>query len=162
MADFYPALQIVLRHEGGLGNVSGDRGGLTKYGISHAAYPHLDIPHLTISQATEIYHDDYWTKYHIGDITDQGVANFIFDMLVNMGPYHDFQIVQRACNECGEDVMVDGHVGPKTIAAINAADPCKLKQALAGEAEKFYKELNQPKFLTGWLARVADDLKTMC
>ena len=47
------------------GNWTGGRQGIgelkgTKYGISAASYPHLDIKNLTMQQADDIYYRDYW------------------------------------------------------------------------------------------------------
>lgn len=64
--------EFVKRWEGGYsdnpedhGNWTGGRKGQgelkgTKFGISAASYPHLDIRNLTIEQADEIYKRDYW------------------------------------------------------------------------------------------------------
>jgi lysozyme family protein len=167
MADFKPACDLTLErheviaygtsHEIDYCNVAGDAGGATKYGISQAAYPHLDIKNLTEDQARQIYEDDYWTPYHMGGIISQHVADFVFDLLVNMGPYHDFQIVQRAINALGNDLSVDGKNGPATMAAINAADPVALKAEIGRQAERWYEELNRPKFIASWLRRIKDD-----
>lgn len=37
-----------------------DPGGETKYGISHRAYPKLDIKQLTLATALGLYYTDYW------------------------------------------------------------------------------------------------------
>ena len=166
MAEFEPFFQLIMSHETiGYGtsheidysNVPGDHGGPTKYGISQASYPHLDIKNLTIDQARQIYLDDFWTRYRLAEIENQHIADFIGDLLVNMGPGHDFQIVQRACNALGNDLAVDGCVGPKTLQAINAADPDQLKAEIVTAADQFYMNLHQPEFLKGWLDRVKDD-----
>jgi len=64
--------EFVRRWEGGYtddpndhGNWTGGRQGQgelkgTKYGISAASYPHLDIRNLTMQQADDIYFRDYW------------------------------------------------------------------------------------------------------
>ena len=63
---------FIARWEGGYQNVHNDRGNWTggevgvgenkgtKYGISAASYPHLDIKNLTMQQADAIYFTDYW------------------------------------------------------------------------------------------------------
>ena len=157
VADFLSAVSIVLIHEGGYVSKPSDPGGETNFGISKREFPDIDIKNLTVEQAKQIYFDHFWTPYQLSEINHQGTANFIFDLLVNMGPYRDFQIVQRALNEIGNNLIIDGKIGPNTLAAINAADPCQLKQSITNEADKFYRELNKPQFLNGWLARVKDD-----
>lgn len=166
MADFGPFFELVIGHEViGYGtsheidycNVPGDHGGETKFGISKAAFPNLDIKNLTIDQARQIYLDRFWTPYHLAEIENQHIADFVGDLLVNMGPFHDFQIVQHALNALGNDLSIDGRVGPKTILAINAADPARLKSQIVVAADRFYVNLNRPKFLKTWLSRVKDD-----
>jgi lysozyme family protein len=51
------AIAFVLRMEGGttVENDPHDPGGMTKFGISHKAFPDLDIANLTLEQAKEIY-----------------------------------------------------------------------------------------------------------
>lgn len=157
MADFEQAFEFVLSHEGGYSDDPKDHGGQTKFGISKAQYPHIDIPSLTLDQAKSLYLVDYWVPYHIGDITNQRVANVVFDLLINMGPYRDIQIVQRACNAYGYDIDIDGKIGPQTLKAINNCDPELLVSQICNEAEAFYRSLNQPRFLKGWLERIGDD-----
>jgi lysozyme family protein len=166
MAEFDPFFELVMRHEViaygtsheiDYSNVPGDHGGETKFGISKAAFPDVDIKSLTKDQARQIYLDHFWTPYRLAEIGSQHIANFIGDLLVNMGPYHDFQIVQHALDALGNDVEADGKVGPKTLAAINATDPVQLKAQIVKSADQFYVNLHQPEFLKGWLNRVKDD-----
>ena len=68
------AIAFVLRWEGGYQNVANDSGNWTggavgvgvnkgtKYGISAASYPDLDIINLTLDQAKDIYRRDYWQR----------------------------------------------------------------------------------------------------
>jgi lysozyme family protein len=65
-------MDFIARWEGGYQNVANDAGNWTggavgvgenkgtKYGISAASYPNLDIINLTQEQANEIYRRDYW------------------------------------------------------------------------------------------------------
>lgn len=66
------SIDFVLRWEGGYQNVPNDSGNWTggavgkgenrgtKYGISAARYPHLDIRNLTLDRAKVLYRRDYW------------------------------------------------------------------------------------------------------
>jgi lysozyme family protein len=166
MAEFGPFFDLIMhheviafgtKHEIDYSNVPGDHGGETKFGISKVAFPDIDVKNLTLDQARQFYINRFWVPYQLAKITNQHVADFIGDLLVNMGPCHDFQIVQRACNSLGNDLAVDGKVGPATLAAINAADPDKLKAQIVIAADRFYVNLHQPQFLKQWLWRVQDD-----
>lgn len=70
--NFQRSLEWVLKWEGGYQNIANDSGNWTgcevgkgenrgtKYGISACSYPQLDIPNLSIQEATAIYQADYW------------------------------------------------------------------------------------------------------
>ena len=51
---FETAYNFTASHEGKISKNENDPGGITKYGISKRAYPHLDIENLTPEQAKEI------------------------------------------------------------------------------------------------------------
>lgn len=156
---FLSAVEVVLAHEGGYTNDPADPGGETKYGISKRSYPNLDIKKLTRDQAVQIYHQDWWTKYGYDQIQDQAVATKVFDLSVNMGPAQGHRILQRAVNFVdGAGLKVDGVIGPKTLAATNAADPEKVLQMMRYKAAEYYhalarKRVESRAFLLGWLNR---------
>ena len=56
----------------------------TKYGISAAAYPLLDIPNLTLADARSVAKRDYWDKL-AGDVLPYGTALCLFDFGYNAG-----------------------------------------------------------------------------
>ena len=60
--DINKAFDILMEFEGGseVVSVPQDKGGLTKYGISQAAYPKLNIRNLNKESSLEIYTSDYW------------------------------------------------------------------------------------------------------
>jgi lysozyme family protein len=82
VAQFEPAVELVLKHEGGLVSNPSDPGGLTNFGISQRSFPDLDIASLTVEQAKEIYAEKYWS---FDDIEDQATANCLLDCAVNQG-----------------------------------------------------------------------------
>lgn len=87
---------LTLNLEGGLSVDPNDKGNWTggevnkgrlvgtKYGISAASYPELDIPSLTKEQAADIYFRDYWIKSG-SDKLDEALAMMHFDSAVNNG-----------------------------------------------------------------------------
>ncbi len=151
MSKFEDAIDFVLANEGGLSNDPQDAGGLTNYGISQRMYPDIDIKNLTRIEAEHIYERDYW-RY--GAINSQRVATKLFDAHVNMGPVKAVRLMQQALGaiEAGP-IVVDGIIGSATIEAINAADEEALVNEFKVRLVKYYFELNQPEFLTGWLRR---------
>lgn len=145
---FLRALELVLRHEGGLVDDPRDPGGLTQFGISQRAYPNVDIRALTKLKAGEIYHADYWLPIR-GDELPEAVAIVLFDMAVNMGRDRAVRLLQRALN-----IPQDGLLGPRTIAAcINGS---RRAVALNLTAERVIAYTGMRGFDTygrGWLRR---------
>jgi len=97
MTDFEWALSITAAVEGGLslnpddpGNWTGGKRGAgelkgTKYGISAAAHPDLDIRALTREQARDIFEKEYWLKLGC-DKMHRRLAALVFDSAVQHGP----------------------------------------------------------------------------
>ena len=82
---FLQAVEFVFDREGRtVENISGDSGGVTKFGISHKSYPTLDIANLTEDQAKDIYFRDYWTPLYCEQYESR-LALAIFDTGVNNG-----------------------------------------------------------------------------
>lgn len=113
------AVNRTLLAEGGFCNVPGDPGGATKYGITKASYPSLDIANLTQPQAVAIYKRDYWDRMDLDDVENKYVAAEVFDTAVNCGIGRAALIAQRACRYLGAHIDVDGVVGPFTRSTLN-------------------------------------------
>ena len=158
MAEFIPAIRVVLRHEGGYSNNPRDRGGETNFGISKRSYPRLDIKSLTRAEAKAIYRRDFWRPGRFGSIRSQTVATKAFDMAVNMGRKRAAKILQSAVNELGGRLKVDGVIGPRTLRGTNSLPPRKLLQKLRAQAALYYARLTlrkpeQKVFLKSWMRR---------
>src|SRR3989304_9273008 len=126
MANFYEALELVLKHEAGYVNDPDDPGGETNFGISKRSYPSVDIKNLTRDEAAEIYKHDYWLSLY-DQISDQRVANVLFDFGVNAGINTAVRTIQKALNDVlAGPILADGVFGPETLSAVNGADPTKL------------------------------------
>lgn len=114
--------QFILEHEGGYVNHPSDPGGETKYGITKASYPNLDIKNLTVEDAKEIYYRDYFPKVKGEELLkiSPGLALMVADMAFNAGPGRAAKILQQAVNKlAGSKVLtVDGGIGPKTLAEV--------------------------------------------
>ena len=124
MTAFDKAFGVVVGEEGGFGddgrdpgNWTGGRCGAgacrgTKYGISAASYPTLDIAGLSLEAARAIYRRDYWNAVR-GDELPAGLALLVFDAAVNNGVGHAIRWLQAAAG-----VAADGVFGPRTMAAV--------------------------------------------
>lgn len=155
MANFELAVTKTLKREGGdkIVRNPADRGGVTKYGISKAAYPQLNIEKLTEEDAKRIYKTDYWDKVQGDNISSQPVAEDIFDTAVVMGVKGSVKLTQIAL-----DIIPDGIFGPKTLEAINGAPaagflPRFMLAKIARYVHICNKDKSQSVFLLGWLNR---------
>ena len=180
---FDKAILITLKHEGGFVNDPVDPGGATNWGMSIRFLTRDagdsdgdgfmdgdldkdgdidvdDIKNMTVEQARKLYRIHFWDKYGYDKIIDFVVAARVFDMTVNMGPKQTGKIVQRALNNCGYRLKVDGAIGNMTFSAINCTDPEILMAEIRQEHAQFYLDLiaAKPKFekyRNGWLRRAA-------
>lgn len=175
MSDFGPAIEVVLRNEGGWVDDPDDPGGETNFGISHRmvasegltaadlGLPNLDrgaMKAMTVETARVLYRRFFWDKYGYGGIKDQLVATKVFDCAVNCGPRRAAILAQQATIVCGQWAVVDGVLGPKTLEAINACNPTLFLRTLAEEMASYYRSLTVKwprliKFLGNWLKRSA-------
>jgi lysozyme family protein len=126
MSGFDQAFRIVVGLEGAYDNSREDPGNWTggcigsgdlrgtKFGISAAAYPTLDILCLTSSDAETIYRRDYWDRV-AGDRLSPSLALLVFDAAVNNGPTRSARWLQTAVG-----AVADGLVGDQTLAAVAA------------------------------------------
>ena len=159
MSAFLEALEFTKREEGGYsfdyhdpGNWTGGKVGAgelrgTKYGISAKSYPSLDIKNLTLGEAREIYLRDFWEPIH-GDALPRAWRISLFDTAVNVGVPRAVEMFQDALG-----VMVDGRIGPRTIAAAQAGDNRRLARFYARRV-RWYSELATfDRYWDGWLTR---------
>lgn len=153
MANFKIAFDLVIGNEGVDSDDSADSGGLTRFGISQKAYPSLDIKSLTIEQSQDIYKRDYWDLIKGDSITDQDIANSIFDFGVNAGVGTSSKLAQKVVG-----VDQDGSIGNDTIYAINTFNPkVFIPEFKLAKIERYTRILDkdptQIKFYKGWIKR---------
>jgi lysozyme family protein len=164
------------------GNWTGKKRGVgelkgTKYGISAASYPHLDIRNLTMEQAMEIYRRDFWValRCHVITAFDAPLAAKLFNLGVNCGVGRAAKMLQRGLNilcadyparrlnpwrqkiaqlMAGKPLLVDGQIGPITLEIMRTCphDGAEL-MALKGEAYIHYSQCD-PLYRMGWLERL--------
>lgn len=121
---FEEAVEIVLDKEGGFqknpkdkGNWTGGKVGVgilkgTKWGISAAAFPLLDIGGLTRNDAIRIYKTEYWNPIKPDWMPDH-LRLSVFDCAVNSGVGRAIQFIQQIGG-----VKADGIFGPLTRGVI--------------------------------------------
>ena len=170
MADFTIAVNLTLIREGGFENNPNDSGNWTggkvgegelkgtKYGISAAEFPTLDIVNLTEAEAQVIYKSKYWLVLYEA-IKDQFVTNKLFDLGVLFGQGTAIKILQTVLQPQFSDVKVDEIFGPATLAAVNGADPHSLllayKTAFVARAiQTGAQNPNDRPFVSGWIRRI--------
>ena len=167
MADFEHAFQRLMQNEGGftLSNNPADRGGQTYAGIARRMQPawpgwaYIDRGETPpTDMVRSFYRAEYWDRVRGDEITSQRVAENLFDFHVNAGgaAIKLAQIVAGA--------IPDGSIGPKTLAAINAADPALFVSAYALAKIARYRDIvtrdrSQGIFLLGWINRCLACLK---
>lgn len=124
---------------------------------------------------TEWYHAYWWRPLGLGNLP-QKLANEIFEQTVNLGKDGAGRYIQRMCNAFNRDkktgrplfidLVVDGAIGPRTIAALSIllekrAGEKALVHALNCLQGTHYINLasqnpGQRQFTDGWMTRTHD------
>jgi len=160
--NFNEALKAILKHEGGFVNHSKDPGGMTNLGVTKKVWEEWvghpvgekEMRALTPDTVAPMYKKKYWDAVKADELP-MGLDYLMFDFAINAGPGRAAKTMQKAIG-----TTPDGAIGPKTMAALKAADPTDLIAKFSMEKELFYKAL--PTFATfgkGWLRRV-DEAKS--
>ena len=148
------AEEIIVR-EGGYVNDPDDPGGATNFGVTIHTMRRLgldldadgdvdaaDVRRLTRTQARDIYVDHYFRRPGIARLPGVLQAS-VFDMYVNAGS-NAVRILQRLLAEFGHPATVDGVIGPRTVAAAEAAfavAPAHLADAYGIARRNYYYAL---------------------
>lgn len=187
MANVDVLLPFILKFEGGFVNDPADSGGATNKGVTIATWRQcgydkdgdgdIDVQDLKLITNKDVRNrvlkPHYWDRWKADQIQSQRIANILVDWVWGSGK-HGIVIPQRLLG-----VKDDGIVGAKTLAAVNAADPDRLFEAIYNAREKFLHDItNQSvakyekkikrkateaellkhtnkRFIKGWLRRLA-------
>lgn len=148
------AIDLVLKHEGGLVDNPQDPGGLTNFGWSLRENPGLtadEIRSMTKAQAFQRYHEKFWLPIH-GDELPIGLAMCTLDASVMSGIGNGAVWLQGAVG-----ATMDGDIGPLTIKAALDADRSLAIADCCDRRMDFLRKLaTWPYFGKGWTARVED------
>lgn len=172
-AFFLRALEYVFTNEGGYVNDPADPGRATNYGITQSTLAAWlgrpvsadDVRRLSREHAAGIYNLRYWLPLGCNQLTQFSVACAIFDAGVLFGIGPSTVAAQRGLKEQFPEIAVDGHVGPRTVAALNAVDPRQFlpafhRQLLARIDLVIGARPESERFRHGWVKRV-DRLLTL-
>ncbi|MBQ0749563.1 MAG: peptidoglycan-binding protein [Roseovarius sp.] len=120
--------QEIVAREGGYVDDPDDPGGATNFGVTihtmrrlgldltrDGVVDALDVRALTRDQAVTLFIDHYYQRPGIARLPDSLHAS-VFDMYVNAGA-NAVKILQRLLREMGQEIAVDGLIGPQTVAA---------------------------------------------
>ena len=192
MADFEIAFDETMQFEGGYANDPDDKGGETYRGISrkyHGTWPgwkiidefktrspqtfseELDKHSALQEQVKTFYRETFWRAIHGGELTDQHIANELFDTGVNQGSATAVKYLQESLNLLNRnqknypDIQIDGTMGSQTLESL-----AQFIELETGRSDALLKLLNlfqgfryverarqdptQRKFMRGWLTRV--------
>lgn len=156
----------------------GDPGGPTKYGLTLATLRRdgtlydlnhdgvvdsLDVMQLTEDEAKAKYQESYWLADHLDLLTDDRLASKVFDMAVNLGPPRAIMYLQEVANSFGgQQLLVDGRLGPATATVINGLAPDRVLDGLVTTLTQHYTTWvntdahDREKFRAGLLSRAQD------
>ena len=163
--DITPFVAWIKSWEGGFANDPDDKGGPTNKGVTLATFRGVygrsktveDLKRMTDEQWEHIFRTKFWDRWQADQIKDINVAFLLVQWVWGSGAY-GIRIPQRLLG-----VEVDGIVGPKTLAAVNARNGRDLFDLLKKEKAAYFERIcvNTPtnrKFLKGWLRRL-DSMK---
>jgi lysozyme family protein len=189
MADFKIAYQKTMGHEGGWANDPDDSGGETWKGIARNYHPNwsgwtiIDALKVGRSKAQfepllfdnrglqedvwSFYKRQFWDVNKLDRVTNQEIANEVFDTGVNMNYTIAAEFLQRALNATNRngrdypDIDEDGQIGSQTLGVLNSHPrPQQILKLLNCQQGVRYMEIcrkrpSQEKFMTSWMSRVA-------
>ena len=152
--NFQECLELVLKSEGGWVNHKDDPGGETNLGVTkrvweeYVGHPVESLKNLTKEDVAPLYEQKYWRPCY-GEVLPRGLDFVVFSMGVNAGPGRSVKLLQSSIG-----CVPDGVIGPKTRELISASNSSTLIAKFSEIRREYYRSLNKPMFIKGWLNRV--------
>ena len=175
MAEFKIALQKTLVHEGGYVNDPTDAGGETYKGISRnshkswlgwtlidkyknkSGFPTILDKDITLQKAVELfYQTNFWSPLNVDQISNQTIADSIFDFGVNTGLTTSVKLIQSIVG-----TRPDGIIGEQTLNKLNTLDFSYVLSAFTITKLEYYIHIikqrpTNKKYLYGWVTRALE------
>ena len=154
--NFRDCLELVLKHEGGFVDHPKDPGGMTNLGVTKKVWEEWvghpvtekDMRELTPEIVAPMYEMRYWRTSYCEKLP-RGLDLLVFSMAVNAGAGRSVKLLQDSLG-----LVMDGIIGPITMARINEANVETLIDKFSETREDYYKGLKLfPVFGKGWLSR---------
>lgn len=165
------AFDFIMKEEGGslYTNDPADPGGPTKYGIAlnynrevipdkngDGVISAADVKALDENDARRIFREVYWNRNKCSGL--YGPFAFLMgDMVFNPGPGAAAKILQQSLNAFGSRLVVDGAIGPKTLAEAGIAakrEPLGLLREMTARRVQYYASRpGYSRYGLGWLRR---------
>lgn len=191
MALFDIAFERTMGIEGAYDNNPDDKGGETCWGIArnyhprwkgwgrvgahkasclndngnvdeHALSKKLSSDPLIAKAVKSFYKENFWDKVKGDGVSNQFVANELFDTAVNMSPKRAIEFLQKSLNKFNRDqrddyysdMKVDGQIGPVTLSALKIFllrdDDKILLSSLNILQGAYYLEKSSENFIRGY------------
>lgn len=175
MAEFNIAFEKMLSHEGGYSNDPDDSGGETYKGISRAHHKNwsgwsridkykgkpdflsiIDKDDLLQNEIEEFYRSNFWSPLNADQISNQTIANSIFDFGVNAGIATSVRLIQSIIG-----TKADGIIGEQTVKRLNSIDFSYVQAAFTVAKMEYYIHIikqrpTNKKYLYGWIIRALE------
>ena len=150
------AIAMIMDDEGGVADV-GDGKGVTRYGQTREWLAAYDLPTPATPADAAVNYETVLTSTGIADVIERDLASghALATFAVHAGERAAIEALQK---ELG--VVVDGSIGPKTLAAFDMADKSAIAHAIvAAYGERLGSALSSQKrdnrqFARGWMLRL--------
>ncbi len=162
--DFEECLAFTVDREKGTGTIKGDKGGLTKDGITQKTYnlyreslgqPAQSVRFCTKAERDDIYYRWYWLKAGCADLPLY-LALCVFDTAVHSGPEAAVKMLQETVG-----AEPDGIIGAETLHCMSLLIPKDIIEDFLSIRQRLLVRLSAPgtplglKVRKGFMNRIA-------